>query len=129
VYVPKTRFGNIGDEGRREQVEMWLRRRSEKLDEREQLSSEPDGSARHYRMRRTGKWSGAADILRAQSGGRRADQSLRVPILPWRPGRDRLVPNAHDTAAKRGMRGSSIEFRLSLPQIRSDHTDGEAHQA
>jgi len=25
----------------------------------------------------------------------RADQSLRVPILPWRPGRDRLVPNAH----------------------------------
>jgi hypothetical protein len=25
----------------------------------------------------------------------RADQSLRVPILPWRPGRDRLVANAH----------------------------------
>ena len=25
----------------------------------------------------------------------RADQSLRVAILPWRPGRDRSVPNAH----------------------------------
>ena len=27
----------------------------------------------------------------------RADQPLRVPILPWRPGRDRLVPNTHGT--------------------------------
>ena len=25
----------------------------------------------------------------------RADQSLCVPILPWRPRRDRLIPNAH----------------------------------
>ena len=25
----------------------------------------------------------------------RADQSLCVPVLPWRPWRDRLVPNTH----------------------------------
>jgi len=25
----------------------------------------------------------------------RTDQSLRVPVLPWRAGRDRLVPYAH----------------------------------
>jgi len=27
----------------------------------------------------------------------RADQSLRIPVLPWRRGRNRLVPNAHGT--------------------------------
>jgi hypothetical protein len=34
----------------------------------------------------------------------RADQSLRVPILPWRPGRGRLVPN-------------TCPFRKSYPDI------------
>jgi len=27
----------------------------------------------------------------------RADQSLHIPVLPWRRGRNRLVPNAHGT--------------------------------
>ena len=27
----------------------------------------------------------------------RADQPLRIPVLPWRCGRNRLVPNAHGT--------------------------------